>query len=394
MRESHKGWPPREVLPGMFEKEIKTMRVTKSPKKEPFKLFSPRKRKELLHKLADDRYAKDRRVYVAKRLEALVNNHNRVKKLNSGKCEPLLPEEETVFDVEKMLEVSSKVDVTWVAPIPESDEVQTPFDQPPGADYERPGEDCTEEQQKFIAEIRAAEYLVFSKESRKFFRMDLFDSNLRIPLTDITHPKEDLRYCICCVVHIFLPDWLEHITSYYHQLKLKIRTKLLGFCWFENKRVVPHKVDKCQSCAKKSEYLRNTPDLYKWDDFSQYDQATDPEYLQYLDRVKIANTASVAGRFSCIPCGKINLSKEYYEAHLMGRNHKMKMSQIGKESQKGKEPKQGKEHGKEPRKDKEGHEKVGRKRKAPEKSDNRDNSEVEAPELISMNVPSKQKQKN
>ena len=161
----------------MFEKEIKTMRVTKSPKKEPFKLFFPRKRKELLHKLADDRYAKDRRVYVAKRLEALVNNHNRVKKLNSGKCEPLLPEEETVFDVEKMLEVSPKVDVTWVAPIPESDEVQTPFDQPPGADYERPGEDCTEEQQKFIAETRAAEYLVFSKESRKFFRMDLFDSN-------------------------------------------------------------------------------------------------------------------------------------------------------------------------------------------------------------------------
>ena len=185
-------------------------------------------------------------------------------------------------------------------------------------------------------------------------------------MNDIVHPKEDLRYCSCCDIHIFLPDWLEHISMYYHQLKRKIRTKLLGFCWFENKRVVPHKGDKCQSCAKRSEYLRNTPELYKWDDFSKYDNAADPEYLQYLERVKIVNTASIPGCFSCIPCGKINLSKEYYDAHLMGRNHKMKMGKIGKESQKGKEPK---ERGKEPRKNEEGHEKVGRKRKAPESDD-------------------------
>ena len=132
----------------MFEKEIKTMRVTKSPQKEPFKVFFPRKRKELLHKLSDDRYGKDKRRYVAKRLEAHVNNHNRVKKLNSGNSEPLLPEEETVFDVEKMLEVSPKCEVTWVAPIPESDRVPTPFDQPPCADYE-PGEDCTDDDDEF-----------------------------------------------------------------------------------------------------------------------------------------------------------------------------------------------------------------------------------------------------
>ena len=58
----------------MFKKAIKAMKPTKPPIKEPFKVFFPRKREQLLHRLGDDRYGKDARKRVAKPLQDLVNN--------------------------------------------------------------------------------------------------------------------------------------------------------------------------------------------------------------------------------------------------------------------------------------------------------------------------------
>ena len=362
---------PDEYI-SMFKTVMKPMKPTKPPVKEPFKVFFPRKREQLLHRLGDDRYGKDARKHVARRLQDLVNNHNRVRKLNSGNTEPLFPEEETTFDVDKMLEVAPKSDPEWMPPPPsQNDQVQTPFDLPPCADFQRPGEDCSERQEKMVAEIRAEEFLVYSTESKKFFRIALNDG-IAVPVDDRKHPMEDLRYCQCCDVHIFLGDWMQHLTSYWHQIQLKIRTKLLGFCWYDNKSVAPHQVENCNSCKERTEYLRSKPDLYKWDDFSQYDQATDPEYMQYLDRVKLTSTACATGRFSCIPCGKLNLSKEYYETHLLGKGHKMKMS--------GKKGSTDNDTGKKAGPDKGGHEKVSTKRKATDES-------VEEPTVA--NVPSK-----
>ena len=68
------------------------------------------------------------------------------------------------------------------------------------------------------------------------------------------------------------------------------------------------------------------------DDLFFYKAEADEEYLEYLDRMKVQKillgcigAPGTPERYSCLPCGKMNLSKEYYETHLTGRAHKEKM---------------------------------------------------------------------
>ena len=141
----------------MFGKVMTNMKATKQPVKEPFKVFFPKKREHLLQKIADDRCHKKTRTHVAKRLQALVDNHLRVNKLNKGNMEPLLPEEEVDFDVEKMLEGGVEVDRDWIPPISDSgDTQQTPYDIDFVQDFKRPGQDFSEKQQTIIRQIQSA----------------------------------------------------------------------------------------------------------------------------------------------------------------------------------------------------------------------------------------------
>ena len=123
------------------------------------------------------------------------------------------------------------------------------------------------------------------------------------------------------ILKIFIGDWGKHITTYEHQIHLQVRKRLLGFCWYGTPDIMPHEVKECQACQQRNNYIKNHVDLTEWDDYKQYDQEKDPEYMQYLEREKASHTAYATGRFSCIPCGIVNLSREYYEAHLLGKRH-------------------------------------------------------------------------
>ena len=65
--------------------------------------------------------------------------------------------------------------------------------------------------------------------------------------------------------------------------------------------------------------FKEQPDICEWDDYSLYEQSKDPEYMQYLERKNVLLSACATGRYSCLPGGKHNLSKDYYEAHLTDR---------------------------------------------------------------------------
>ena len=313
----------------MHKNQMKPMKPTKQPKKIPFNVFFPEKRASLLQKMNDKRYGRHGRVYVVKRLNDLVNNHLRVKKLNSGNMEPLLPEEECQFDVDEILDQTEKNDT--VIEVPKQEHVnpqETPFDPNTGTDYLIPGKDFTDKQTALIAEIRGAEYLVYCHALKRYSRYDIHDHGVKHAVDDKDYPEHDLRQCECCNVQVFIGNWGTHITTYYHQIMLQVRKKLLGYCWFGNKNMMPHQVDDCTRCNQRIQYINENKSLTEWDDFALYDETKDPEYMAYLEREKAVNTAYATGRFSCIPCNKHNLSKEYYEKHLTGRAHKVKMREM------------------------------------------------------------------
>ena len=109
---------------------------------------------------------------------------------------------------------------------------------------------------------------------------------------------------------------------------------MVCLCWYGNKHISPHGVKECEVCEKELKILKDTPDLCEWDDYSMYDQTKDPEHMQYLERQKVSLSACATDRYSCIPCGKHNLSKDYYEAHLTGKAHKFKMQEEKKGNKK------------------------------------------------------------
>ena len=94
--------------------------------------------------------------------------------------------------------------------------------------------------------------------------------------------------------------------------------------------MIPHKVEFCGECQKRTDLIKSKKDLTEWDDYTIYDQSKDTEYMEYLERQKAVNSPYAMGRFSCIPCNKHNFSQEYYENHLTGRAHKVKMGEIPK----------------------------------------------------------------
>ena len=312
----------------MHKNEIKPMKPTKEPKKIPFNVFFQEKRASLLQKMNDKRYGRHGREYVVKRLNELVNNHLRVKKLNSGNMEPLLPEEECKFDVDEILNQTENNETEIEVPKQEHVNPQeTPFDSITGTDYLIPGKDFTDKQTALIAEIRGAEYLVYCKALKRYSRYDIHDHGVKHAVDDKDYPEHDLRMCECCNVQVFIGNWGTHITTYYHQIMLQVRKKLLGYCWFGNKNMMPHQVDDCIRCNQRIQYINENKSLTEWDDFALYDETKDPEYMAYLEREKAVNMAYATGRFSCIPCNKHNLSKEYYEKHITGRAHKVKMGE-------------------------------------------------------------------
>ena len=94
--------------------------------------------------------------------------------------------------------------------------------------------------------------------------------------------------------------------------------------------MIPHKVEFCAKCQERTQMIKTQKDITEWDDYTKYDQSKDTEYMEYLERQKTVNSPYAMGRFSCIPCKKYNLSQEYYEKHLTGRAHKVKMGEIPK----------------------------------------------------------------
>ena len=317
----------------MHGKRMKEMKETKKPVKEPFKVFFGRKREKLIQRMKDKRYGREGRIHVVKRLNSMINDLLRVRKLNAGNSQEVLPEEECNLNVDEILDQcdaeaeaeAEECPPPILTPVSQNDASDTPFPEPV-QDFLFQGKDFTEEQQLVIKDIKTAEYLVWSAESRKFFRKDISDKWVSQAVDEEkNYPEHDLRYCSCCDVKICLGNWPTHIVSQYHQIKFQIRKKMMGFCWFENRAIMPHKVEFCGKCQDRCALIKEKKELTEWDDFAIYDHSKDPEYFEYLERQKAANTPHATGRYSCIPCDKHNLSKEYYERHLTGKSHRVKM---------------------------------------------------------------------
>ena len=85
------------------------------------------------------------------------------------------------------------------------------------------------------------------------------------------------------------------------------------------------------SVKKRRQEIRDSKHQAFFDDMVLYDAAEDPEYQAYLERSKAVSSPGISDRYSCVPCGKVNLSLEYYNNHLSGKAHKIKMLQIKKE---------------------------------------------------------------
>ena len=145
---------------------------------------------------------------------------------------------------------------------------------------------------------------------------------------DEKHDDFDLRECACCDAKIFIGDWPEHVKSYYHQIMFKYRLKKLAFCWAGNKQIVPHRVEECNTCQKRQKELRNNKDICLLDDMVVYNPAEDPEYQAYLERSKALSSPGTSDRYTCVPCEKYNLSKEFYDCHLKGKKHKYRMMEV------------------------------------------------------------------
>ena len=176
-----------------------------------------------------------------------------------------------------------------------------------------------------------SDYLILGQD-RTFQKVSIHDHGVHFPLDDTKHRDEDVRVCsMCDNTRIFLGDWPLHIRSAYHQIKFAIKKKLAGCCFLRNKNIRPHLWNQCDVCLKMRENVRSNPELLdtSLNDWSVYNPLSDQTYQEHLDRVAIAERATSG--FSCEPCGKRNLSKEYFDKHISGKAHKLKMKQIGAE---------------------------------------------------------------
>ena len=77
---------------------------------------------------------------------------------------------------------------------------------------------------------------------------------------------------------------------------------------------------------KQTEQQKQRQDLNEEDLFF-YKPESDQDRLDYLERQKLLSSTGASDRYSCLQCGKLNLSKEYYDVHLTGRAHKQKMAE-------------------------------------------------------------------
>ena len=129
---------------------------------------------------------------------------------------PLLEEEEMNLDVDEILNECERHESPppQVKPIVVQSNVETSYDAECVQDFHFPGHDFSEEQQVVIQEINSAEYLVWSTESRKFFRKDIHDKWVRQAVDEENdHPEHDLRYCCCCDIKVCIGKWGTHSVS-------------------------------------------------------------------------------------------------------------------------------------------------------------------------------------
>ena len=291
----------------MHEKVMKPMKRTQANVKLKYKEFFPAKKAKFDIKLRDHKtYGRGSREYALKRMREIMNTHLRVKKLKEGKEDPLTEDEMALTDI--------TIDTIPHEPI----------------GYDRVGEDYTQEQEKILQELRFSEYLIYSTSLRKYLKLGLSDCCVKRPVEALDKDDYDLRKCMCCDVNIFIAEWPEHIKSYYHQIMLKYRWKKFEYCWLNRKEVLPHRVEQCDVCQKRRQEIKDGKSEAFLDDMALYDPANDPEYQAYLERSKALSSPGMSDRYSCVPCGKVNLSLEYYNNHIQGKGHKMKMGQLNK----------------------------------------------------------------
>ena len=178
-------------------------------------------------------------------------------------------------------------------------------------------------QQKIECDMKYTDYLVYSRSMKTYLKKSLRDSDVKAINTVLGMVEKNVRFCLSCKVEVCLGDWPEHIATYYHQINLKFHKMIWGCCWYKNKFTKPHQVKECSTCLKQTAKQKERRDL-DVEDLFFYKPESDEVRLDYLEQQKVLSSTGASDRYSCLPCGKLNLSKDY-DVHLTGRAHKEKM---------------------------------------------------------------------
>ena len=363
----------------MHEKDMKDMTKTQLNIKQKYFEYWPPKQKRLLAWLYESKRKDDSKEYALKRLKECIGVHLRVNKLNRGDDRPLTESEMplqgiTIDNFKKKCEENAES----VQPQP-AENVQGPVQSEPAEtvqlidpqsvqshesvesesgdksekcetgnsvenqseivqavpvrgqmDYYDPDGNFTVCQNKIENQMKYTEYLIYSTSMKTYLKRGLHDSDVKC-ISNAEGIEDDMRYCISCQVDVCLGDWPEHIKTYFHQINMKFKKRMWGCCWWKDKFIRPHQIKDCTTCQKMSQKQKTRQDM-NVEDLFFYKAEADEEYLEYLDRMKVQKillgsigAPGTPERYSCLPSGKMNLSKEYYETHLTGRAHKEKV---------------------------------------------------------------------
>ena len=94
----------------------------------------------------------------------------------------------------------------------------------------------------------------------------------------------------------------------------------MGRCWYRHPHKVPHPVNGCDTCEKRTQDSKNRQ--FHLEDPELYLKTDDAEYMAAVQTAQIIRDRDT---FFCSLCNKACYRRDYFERHLDGREHKRQL---------------------------------------------------------------------
>lgn len=132
------------------------------------------------------------------------------------------------------------------------------------------------------------------------------------------------RRCEYCRVDIDLHVWEPHIRSVYHILQGKIVRQLLFRCWRGKRFEKPHPWVNCKTC--KHRMSQQSDDMPIFHNLEFYGEIEDVEAREAIQAHSLTEKTASGDSFFCKTCAVRCHTEEYFEKHLNGMRHKLKIT--------------------------------------------------------------------